>query len=91
MPNLSVEQNGMPFALLSVSGGTAQTQQKGEAMLRAVKKWAVLVLCLMAGGTLANEPVKIGLITALSGQSAQAGESITRGLQVAIEDRKSVV
>ncbi|MGB2108117.1 MAG: uL15 family ribosomal protein [Candidatus Puniceispirillum sp.] len=54
-------------------------------MLRAVKKWAALVLCLMAGGTLASEPVKIGLITALSGQSAQAGESITRGLQVAID------
>src|SRR5690606_18070396 len=41
---------------------------------------------LMAGGTLASEPVKIGLITALSGQSAQAGESITRGLQVAIDE-----
>jgi len=76
----------MPFALLPVSGGTALTQQKGEAMLRAVKKWAALVLCLMAGGTLASEPVKIGLITALSGQSAQAGESITRGLQVAIDE-----
>ncbi len=32
------------------------------------------------------EPVKIGLVTALSGQSALAGEAITRGLQLAIEE-----
>jgi branched-chain amino acid transport system substrate-binding protein len=34
----------------------------------------------------AQEPVKIGLVTALSGQSARAGEAITRGLQVAIDE-----
>jgi len=34
----------------------------------------------------AQESVKIGLITALSGQSARAGEAITRGLQVAIDE-----
>jgi branched-chain amino acid transport system substrate-binding protein len=33
-----------------------------------------------------QEPVKIGLVTALSGQSARAGEAITRGLQVAIDE-----
>lgn len=36
--------------------------------------------------TLANEPIKIGLVTALSGQSALAGEAITRGLTVAIDE-----
>src|SRR3982751_528532 len=34
----------------------------------------------------AQEPIKIGLVTALSGQSARAGEAITRGLQVAIDE-----
>src|SRR5438105_14750140 len=35
---------------------------------------------------LAQEPVKIGLVTALSGQSARAGEALTRGLQIAIDE-----
>jgi branched-chain amino acid transport system substrate-binding protein len=34
----------------------------------------------------AADTIKIGLVTALSGQSAQAGESITRGLSVAIDE-----
>jgi branched-chain amino acid transport system substrate-binding protein len=35
---------------------------------------------------LAAEPIKIGLVTALSGQSARAGEAITRGLTIAIDE-----
>jgi len=35
---------------------------------------------------LAAEPIKIGLVTALSGQSALSGEAITRGLTVAIDE-----
>lgn len=41
------------------------------------------------GGTLpvmAADPIKIGLVTALSGQSARAGEAITRGLTIAIDE-----
>ena len=34
----------------------------------------------------AQETIKIGLVTALSGQSARAGEAITRGLSVAIDE-----
>jgi branched-chain amino acid transport system substrate-binding protein len=34
----------------------------------------------------AQEAIKIGLVTALSGQSARAGEAITRGLAVAIDE-----
>ena len=34
----------------------------------------------------AADPIKIGLVTALSGQSAQAGEAITRGLAIAIDE-----
>ena len=41
------------------------------------------------GGALpagAQETIKIGLVTALSGQSARAGEAITRGLAIAIDE-----
>lgn len=41
---------------------------------------------LGAGAVHANEPIKIGLVTALSGQSALAGEAITRGMTVAIDE-----
>ena len=34
----------------------------------------------------AADPIKIGLVTALSGQSARAGEAITRGATIAIEE-----
>jgi branched-chain amino acid transport system substrate-binding protein len=45
------------------------------------------VLCASLGSIAqAAEPIKIGLITALSGQSALAGEAITRGMQVAIDE-----
>ena len=33
-----------------------------------------------------GEPIKLGLVTALSGQSALAGEAITRGMQIAIDE-----
>ena len=46
-----------------------------------------LALALSAAlPVLAQEPIKIGLVTALSGQSARAGEAITRGLQIAIDE-----
>ena len=34
----------------------------------------------------AAEPVKIGLVAALSGPSAKSGEGITRGLTIAIDE-----
>ncbi|PTY37305.1 ethanolamine utilization protein EutN [Saccharospirillum sp. MSK14-1] len=34
----------------------------------------------------AEDPIKIGLVAALSGQSAKSGEAITRGLTIAIEE-----
>ena len=50
---------------------------------------AALVLGAVTSATLpgmanAADPIKIGLITALSGQSAQAGEALSRGAQLAI-------
>ncbi|MGH6960928.1 MAG: ABC transporter substrate-binding protein [Dongiaceae bacterium] len=48
---------------------------------------AVLPLSLpLAFGAQAQETIKIGLVTALSGQSARAGEAITRGLTIAIDE-----
>jgi branched-chain amino acid transport system substrate-binding protein len=38
------------------------------------------------GHALAADPIRIGLVTALSGQSALGGEAITRGLTVAIDE-----
>jgi branched-chain amino acid transport system substrate-binding protein len=49
----------------------------------------VAVAAALGGGALgaqAQEPIKIGLVTALSGQSARAGEAITRGLTIAIDE-----
>ena len=37
-------------------------------------------------GALAADPIKIGHVAALSGASAQSGEAITRGLQLAIDE-----
>ncbi len=48
----------------------------------------ILVLAaglLVAGGALA-EDIKIGLVAALTGASAQSGEAITRGLTIAIDE-----
>ncbi len=43
-------------------------------------------LALAAGLAQAADPIKIGLVAALSGPSAQSGEAITRGLSVAIDE-----
>jgi branched-chain amino acid transport system substrate-binding protein len=45
-----------------------------------------LVLALATSPVHAADPVKIGLVAALSGQSAASGEAITRGLAVAIDE-----
>ena len=52
-------------------------------MRRLFTAVAILLFALPA---FAQETIKIGLVTALSGQSARAGEAITRGLQVAIDE-----
>jgi branched-chain amino acid transport system substrate-binding protein len=41
---------------------------------------------LLAGPAAAAEPIKIGLVAALSGQAAKSGEGITRGLTIAIDE-----
>src|SRR5437868_14271680 len=51
-----------------------------------MKRLLLLVALAAVMPAQAQEPIKIGLVTALSGQSARAGEAITRGLQVAIDE-----
>lgn len=41
---------------------------------------------LMGSPAMAVEPIKIGLVAALSGQSAKSGEALTRGLTIAIDE-----
>lgn len=40
----------------------------------------------VASAVMAEEPVKLGLVAALSGPSAQSGEAITRGMTIAIDE-----
>ncbi len=51
---------------------------------------AIAASAMLSGGlaapSFAQDTIKIGLITALSGQSARAGEALTRGLTVAIDE-----
>lgn len=47
---------------------------------------ATAVALLTMHGAQAADPIKIGLVAALSGQSARSGEAITRGATIAIEE-----
>lgn len=59
-------------------------------MRKIVKKGlsvgACTALTLGAYTVYAAEPIKVGLVAALSGQSAKSGEAITRGLTIAIDE-----
>lgn len=56
------------------------TRRRFAAVTLATAAWAAM------GIAHAAEPIKVGLVTALSGQSALAGDAITRGLTIAIEE-----
>ncbi|TKT70183.1 ethanolamine utilization protein EutN [Afipia massiliensis] len=56
------------------------------AMFRNMAGAAFSTALLFSSGALAADPIKIGLVTALSGQSARAGEALTRGATIAIEE-----
>ncbi len=47
---------------------------------------AVAALCAAHATVQAAEPIKVGLVAALSGGSAKSGEGITRGLTIAIDE-----
>jgi branched-chain amino acid transport system substrate-binding protein len=60
--------------------------------VRSLKRvlWGMAILMslglIASPSAMAKDPVKIGLVAALSGQSAKSGEAITRGLEIAIEE-----
>ncbi|MBB3000584.1 MULTISPECIES: ABC transporter substrate-binding protein [Paraburkholderia] len=47
---------------------------------------ALTAAALSCGVAYAADTIKIGLVTALSGQSARAGEALTRGMTIAIDE-----
>jgi branched-chain amino acid transport system substrate-binding protein len=47
---------------------------------------ATLAAMAMSANAVAQETIKLGLVAALSGQSAKSGEAITRGLSLAIDE-----
>ncbi len=48
--------------------------------------FGLVIILLATGPVRAADPIKVGLVAALSGQSAKSGEAITRGLGVAIDE-----
>ena len=69
----------MNYACIAITGLRRRVVLQGAL--------AILIGSLpLAQHAQAAEPIKIGLVTALSGQSARAGEALTRGATVAIED-----
>ena len=71
VPTPTVPQSARRHALATLAATLAVTTAAGFAL---------------PGTAAAAEPIKIGLITALSGQSALAGEALTRGAQLAIDE-----
>ena len=60
-------------------------------MMQFTRRRFIAASALAFGATISSpsfaaDPIKIGLVTALSGQSARAGEAITRGMTVAIDE-----
>jgi branched-chain amino acid transport system substrate-binding protein len=54
--------------------------------VKSIAGTALAAALLATSGAFAADPIKIGLVTALSGQSARAGEALTRGATIAIEE-----
>ena len=60
--------------------------QNLQRLLFPVAAAVTLNLAMSGGAQAAEPPIKIGLVAALSGQSAKSGEALTRGLTMAINE-----
>src|SRR6201982_1531896 len=58
------------------------------ASMRSLSRRALLVgaALMISAPAFADDTIKFGLVAAMSGQSAQSGEAITRGLSLAIDE-----
>lgn len=56
------------------------------ALSRRAAMIGLAAASLLGTPALAADPIKVGLVAALSGQSAKSGEAITRGLEIAIDE-----
>ncbi|MCG5247288.1 ABC transporter substrate-binding protein [Methylorubrum extorquens] len=63
-----------------------QRLKPARSLARHFVLGALLAGVTSIGAVRAAEPVQIGLVTALSGQSAKSGEAISRGIGLAIEE-----
>ncbi|WP_285424963.1 ABC transporter substrate-binding protein [Pseudomonas sp. efr-133-TYG-103a] len=57
-----------------------------QRLLFPVAAALTLTLAIGGGAQAAEPPIKVGLVAALSGQSAKSGEALTRGLTMAINE-----
>ncbi|SEI71437.1 ABC transporter substrate-binding protein [Pseudomonas sp. NFR16] len=57
-----------------------------QRLLFPVAAAFTLTLAIGGGAQAAEPPIKVGLVAALSGQSAKSGEALTRGLTMAINE-----
>ena len=57
-----------------------------QRLLFPVAAAATLNLAMIQGAQAVEPPIKVGLVAALSGQSAKSGEALTRGLTMAINE-----
>jgi branched-chain amino acid transport system substrate-binding protein len=57
-----------------------------QRLLFPVAAAVTLNLAMFGGAQAAEPPIKVGLVAALSGQSAKSGEALTRGLTMAINE-----
>jgi branched-chain amino acid transport system substrate-binding protein len=76
----------MPTIDFAPTWRNAMTRMSYRTTKRTLLATIAALICAGSGLALAADPVKIGLVTALSGQSALAGEAITRGMQLAIDE-----
>src|SRR5690606_20477059 len=57
-----------------------------QRLLFPVAAAVTLTMAMSGGAQAAEPPIKVGLVAALSGQSAKSGEALTRGLTMAINE-----
>lgn len=62
------------------------SSQTRRVLLGAGLSAGLVAMLGSAGPATAADPIRIGLVAALSGQSAKSGEAITRGLTIAIDE-----